>query len=159
MEIKEYWIFGFSWQKKRLRKHLINLQISMVHASTVAIIYSINELLEVSPGFILFKSPILGLENNEPIRESFVRVYKTKCQPVNIHETCGHLLMLAVSTLHNFTTWNWDKRFTNKISPKNKPYNSVKELSSVNKLNDNVYLCFARHNLCIRTENGNETNM
>lgn len=68
MEVKEYGIFDFTRKNKRSRKHLINLQISMVHASTVAIIYSINELLKVSPRFIFFKSPMLGLENKEPIR-------------------------------------------------------------------------------------------
>jgi len=33
----------------------------VVHASTVAIIHSINKLLEISPGIILFKSPMFGL--------------------------------------------------------------------------------------------------
>lgn len=33
----------------------------MVHASTMTVIHGINKLLEVSPGIILFQSPMFGL--------------------------------------------------------------------------------------------------
>ena len=40
----------------------LNLQISMVDASTVAIINSINKLMEIASSFILFEPPTLGLQ-------------------------------------------------------------------------------------------------
>jgi hypothetical protein len=33
----------------------------MENASTVAVIHGFNKLLEISPGFVLFKSPVLSL--------------------------------------------------------------------------------------------------
>lgn len=41
------------WNEESLES-LLNLQISMVHASTVAVIYSINQLVEVTSSFIFF---------------------------------------------------------------------------------------------------------
>lgn len=41
--------------------NLANLQISMVYASTMAIIYCIDQLMKISPSFIFFKSSTINL--------------------------------------------------------------------------------------------------
>lgn len=47
----------------------LDLQISVVYTSTVAVIHSINELLKISSCCIFFKFPIFSLEMEEQVRQ------------------------------------------------------------------------------------------
>jgi hypothetical protein len=47
--------------KKSAQKQKKDLEISVVDTSTVAVIHSIDELLKISPSFILLKPPLLRL--------------------------------------------------------------------------------------------------
>lgn len=58
LEQDEYQIAG---NKMKVQKQNKDLEISVVDPSTVAVIHSIDELLKISPSFILLKSPLLRL--------------------------------------------------------------------------------------------------
>jgi hypothetical protein len=106
----------------------------MENASTVAVIHGFNKLLEISPGFVLFKSPVLSLGARKQSHINYV-VSADKLK-TSMHKKMG-----------NAKSNNKLEELTQKRKKKLSSYNFVKELSSVNKLNDNVDLSFTCHDL------------